>query len=172
MNAQSTALVIEAERRHPDFPDYVVGRDGEVTSHVHTRPRVLHPIGMGKYQGFTLRDKTGRLRRIYHHRLVIETFHGPCPPGQEARHRDGDPGNNSADNLIWGTRAQNMRDKESHGTAPQGERHPMAKLTEADVREIRRLHADGVGLPDLMARFGVTRMTCWRAATGRQWTHI
>jgi hypothetical protein len=171
MNAQTPAVVIE-HAVHPDFPGYDVWADGTVVSRIHRRARVLKPIAVGKYAGFTLRDRLGAIRRIYHHRLVCEAFHGPCPDGQETRHRDGDRLNNSATNLEWGTRSENMRDKERHGTAPKGERHGCAKLTETDVREMRRLRAAGASLPDLMARFGVTRMTCWRAVSGRQWTHI
>lgn len=51
------------------------------------------------------------------HRLVLEAFVGPCPPGMECRHfPDRDPGNNRLDNLQWGTHQENEEDKETHGT--------------------------------------------------------
>lgn len=52
------------------------------------------------------------------HRLVARTFIGPCPPGLEVRHKDGDPTNNHVDNLEYGTRAQNMQDRVKHGNNP------------------------------------------------------
>lgn len=50
------------------------------------------------------------------HHLVLEAFVGPAPEGMECRHWDGDPANNHADNLIWGTRAENVADMLRHGT--------------------------------------------------------
>lgn len=157
---------------HPEFPDYVVYADGSVVSHVHSTPRRLSPIRMGKYVGLQLRDRFGVCRKIYLHRLVTETFRGQPAPGQEARHRDGNRQHNAESNLHWGTRAENMRDKDAHGTSPKGMRHPGAKLTDAAVIEMRAMRSVGASLPELMAKFGVSRMTCWRAVTGRLWSHI
>ena len=50
-----------------------------------------------------------RAKRI--HRLVLETFVGPCPPGKECRHLDSDRCNNRLDNLRWGTRSENAQDR-------------------------------------------------------------
>ena len=41
------------------------------------------------------------------HRLVCELFHGPCPPGMWALHKDDDTKNNSAANVYWGTPEDN-----------------------------------------------------------------
>ena len=158
--------------RHPDFPLYDICSDGSVVSHVHSRPRTLKPIKCGKYLGFTLVDRNGRPRRVYLHRLVTEVFHGPQPDGQEARHLDGNKSNNSEGNLDWGTRSQNMQDKVLHGTAPQGERHGSAKLTDAAVIDMRNRSAVGASITDLTSIFGVSRMTCWRVVKRKLWTHI
>lgn len=49
------------------------------------------------------------------HRLVLETFVGPCPEGMEARHvKTNDPGNNHLENLEWGTPKQNGEDRKRH----------------------------------------------------------
>ena len=53
------------------------------------------------------------------HELVCAAFHGAKPsPGRscEVRHLDGDPWNNRADNLCWGTHSENEMDKLQHGT--------------------------------------------------------
>lgn len=52
-----------------------------------------------------------------------------------------------------------------------GERQHDAKLTEADVVEIRRL-AGTVPYRELGERFGVSAQTAWRAATGKTWKHV
>ena len=50
------------------------------------------------------------------HRLVLEAFVGPNPPGLECCHNNGDPSDNRVENLRWGTHRENMRDKIKHGT--------------------------------------------------------
>jgi hypothetical protein len=50
------------------------------------------------------------------HRLVLDAFVGPLPPGMETRHLDGNSGNACLDNLIYGTRSENILDEVRHGT--------------------------------------------------------
>jgi hypothetical protein len=66
--------------------------------------------------GYRLVHLNGRL--VYVHRLVLETWRGPCPPGREARHLDGDASNNRLTNLRWGTHAENTWDVIRHGHHP------------------------------------------------------
>ena len=51
-----------------------------------------------------------------------------------------------------------MLDKVSKGRAniPRGEAHPSAKVTYAQVIEIRRLYASGVGQRELGRRYGMS----------------
>ena len=163
---------IEVFARHPDFPRYVVCADGSVISETGKQMRLLHPGMRGKYRGLTLSDKNGELRGVYLHRLVAEAFLGSAPSGCEVRHLDGDRENNDVDNLCWGTRSQNMRDKELHGTAPKGERHGQAKLTDEKVREMRRLRASGVSVRTLAEQFGMSVMATYRAVIGVSWSHL
>jgi len=51
----------------------------------------------------------------YIHRLVCEAWHGPRPEGMECRHLDGNPFNNTPDNLRWGTSKENAQDTLRHG---------------------------------------------------------
>jgi NUMOD4 motif./HNH endonuclease. len=60
------------------------------------------------------RNGSARMRLI--HQLVLEAFVGPRPEGFVTRHLDGDPANNTLDNLRWGTYAENVRDSIEHGT--------------------------------------------------------
>lgn len=50
------------------------------------------------------------------HRLVLAAFVGSCPDGMEVRHLDGNPGNNTVENLAYGTHSENEMDKVLHGT--------------------------------------------------------
>jgi hypothetical protein len=59
--------------------------------------------------------KDGKRSRIFVHRLVMLAFVGPCPPGMETRHLDGNPLNNRLENLVYGTRQENAQDRVNHG---------------------------------------------------------
>lgn len=59
--------------------------------------------------------REGRRMEAAVHRLVLEAFVGPCPPGMEALHRNGDPTDNRLENLRWGTRSENNLDRQRHG---------------------------------------------------------
>lgn len=157
---------------HLRFPKYVICGDGTVTSLVHKRPRDLKPIRMGEYQGFTLVNSDGVLQRVYLHRLVAETFHGAPQAGEEVRHKDGIKEHCWADNLCWGTRSQNMQDKIAHGTAPLGEKHGGAKLTDGEVRLIRDLCRRGLLQKDAAEQFGVAQMTISRIVNNKLWRHL
>lgn len=49
------------------------------------------------------------------HRLVLEAFVGPCPPGMETCHADDNPSNNHLSNLRWDSRRENMLDRVRNG---------------------------------------------------------
>ncbi len=62
--------------------------------------------------------KEGEKKKAYIHRIVSAAWLGPCPEGQEVRHRNGDPGQNHYSNLRYGTRSENMWDRARHGNHP------------------------------------------------------
>lgn len=58
----------------------------------------------------------GKRKRLAVHRLVALAFHGSEPsPKHEVRHLDGNPQNNHKDNLMWGTKSENAKDRSRHG---------------------------------------------------------
>jgi len=121
------------------------------------------------------------------HTLVCEAFHGPRPDGYETAHNDGDPSNNSAQNLRWATRSENEADKIKHGTIPVGERNGRhtkpwrtargerankSALTDCDVLAIRALSIGGMSQNVLSQKFGVTRTTIQCIQQRKTWRHI
>ena len=105
------------------------------------------------------------------HRLVLESFIGPCPPGMGACHDDGDPSNNRLDNLRWDTHQANMDDKIRHGTLAKGERQGLAKLTDEKVREIRARLAKGELQYEIAAAYGVCKTSISFIKAGKTWRH-
>ena len=61
--------------------------------------------------------------------------------------------------------------KPKHG-APGGEAHPLAKLTEYQVRDIRRRRARGELCRDIAALFGIGRGHVSQIATRKLWKDV
>lgn len=54
----------------------------------------------------------------------------------------------------------------------RGERSGNAKLAESDVREMRALHAGGVPLADLIARYGISKSNLCGILARKRWAHV
>jgi hypothetical protein len=126
-------------------------------------PRLRKPVPTvyGYMTLMFLIDKKRVLRYVHH--LVLEAFVGPCPPGQETRHLDGNKENNALSNLVWGTHSENVGDQIRHGTDTRGERNGQAKLTREIAESIR---ASGEQGKDLAKRYGVSQATICRTRKG------
>lgn len=108
-------------------------------------------------------------------RIVCEMICGPAPtPAHEAAHLcgKGHEGCFGAHCLVWKTRPENNADKLSHGTLLFGERAPWSKLTDEDVRLIKRRIASGDLQKNIAADYGVRRQTIGDIALGRNWAHL
>lgn len=148
-----------------------VGRWGHVyTRYIASAIRVQTP-SEGGYLGISA--KIGKkLVRIRTHIAVLEAFRGPRPGADhDGCHGDGDNTNNTLDNLSWRTKSSNNMDKELHGTDQKGSRNGASKLTEDQVREIkRRLPAETMSA--LAREFEVSVTNIWQIKTGRKWQHV
>lgn len=115
----------------------------------------------------------GEGRRARSNILVCSAFHGARPSDLHyACHNNGDKLDNRAWNLRWGTQRENIIDKWLHGTMGIGAKNPFAKLTEADVREIRRLCSSGARQKDVADQFGVCQVNISAIVRRKTWSHI
>lgn len=105
------------------------------------------------------------------HRLVLEAFIGPCPPGMEACHNDGNPRNNALSNLRWDTSENNSADKIRHGRANRGERHGLSYLKANVVKKIRKMHKKGIGYKKLAKLFNIPWGTARNIAANKTWRY-
>jgi hypothetical protein len=173
-------------REHPQLPGYLIGSNGSVWSTRRCarlrrladknapRPTSIYrrPDG-SRYCIVQLRAvANGKVRNYYVHRLVLEAFVGPCPPGMLACHNDGNTANNDVGNLRWDTIKNNQADKRKHGTQPLGERAGGAKLKEADIHTIRRLRKAGISQQEIGARLKVAQTTISKILRKLRWSHI
>jgi hypothetical protein len=115
----------------------------------------------------------GITRNCRIHKIVIEAFVGPCPPGKECLHRDDDGTNNRLSNLRYGTHVENYADAVKNGRLGPGELNGRAKVTEADVIAMRQDYAaGGVILAQLAARYHMTIANVCDIVTGKTWYHV
>lgn len=161
-------------RSIPGWPGYMVSEDGRVFSNKHRG--VWKEVGCNKpnpsgYWMVTLRDQ-GRYRLELVHRLVMLSFVGPSPDGLIVRHINGNPRDNHLQNLAYGTYTENAIDKTHHGTQTKGENHPVAKLTEQEVMDIRQLKSQGFSCAKLAKTYHVTRSMISNIITGKSWSHL
>lgn len=105
----------------------------------------------------------------YVHRMVMETFVGPCPKGHETSHLNGDNSDNRLKNLKYETPKENQARKVQHGTDYSGARNPAAKLTESQIVKIR---ASEESESVLAKRMGVSRATIGRARRRESWKNV
>lgn len=116
---------------------WVSGKDGNCIRQIKKNTYKRQRLDKDGYCRVSL-SKKGKKSSYRTHRLVLETFVGPCPKGHETRHKDGDPANNRLDNLCWGTPKENAKDRGDHGWVHPllGKKH--SKETKEKMREARR----------------------------------
>lgn len=79
-------------------------------------------------------------KKRFVHRCICETVSGPPPsPTHEAAHKCGNRPCCNPKHLIWKTKLENKADELLHNTRNRGDKNGSAKLTEADIHQIRSL---------------------------------
>ena len=108
------------------------------------------------------------------HRISWEIHNGEIPENLWVLHKCDNPPCVNPEHLFLGTPRDNVIDKVKKGRHrdDNGEKHPMAKLKDKDVRYIRRKLSDGIQGKDLAKQFNVCRMTISNIKTGRKWRSV
>lgn len=107
------------------------------------------------------------------HRLVTLAFHGPSPdPTWGVAHRNGNMGDNRAENLRWLSQLENNREQVLHGTRMCGEKAWKAVLDEHKVRRIRALSAEGVSHKNIAPLIGISSSVVCRVVNRKAWSHV
>lgn len=178
MNRPADDFIDESESRllnlaRLDLPDHWADNSGNIWSFLTGRFVRLRPTSdEDGYLRVFIYSNGSRQRRAVH-RLVLLAFVGPCPPGLEACHKDGNPANNALTNLRWDTHQNNINDRSRLGRTARGERVGGAKLTPERVLDIREKLASGEwSLAALGRLHGVSPDTIRKIARGLIWRHV
>ncbi len=113
------------------------------------------------YQHITLTHADGSAKTLHVHRMVLESFVGPCPEGCEALHADGNKSNNALNNLRWGTHPENCMDRSRHGSSGK-------VLDFAKAEQIRALRGS-LTQHEIAKRFGVSQCLVSSVQLGKIW---
>lgn len=163
----------------PGHDNYEVSNCGRVRSYNHSSgirqqvPSLLKPHTDKRGYSLVCLCNKGKIKGERIHRLVLSVFSSqPENNGLHAAHKDGDATNNNLSNLYWATAKQNTNDKWRHGTMPIGEQTNSVKLTEYDVKKIRRLARLGMTGQDISLEYPVSHHTVCRIINRVTWKHI
>jgi hypothetical protein len=131
--------------------------------------------------GYARIQRDGRnSQRVMVHRFAWELVRGPIPEGLCVLHHCDNRKcvrvslDDTQSHLFLGTVLDNARDMFEKGreNKARGERHGNARLTEKDVRLIRKLASEGVSQKELAERYGVHYVYLNKLVRGHKWSHV
>jgi len=109
------------------------------------------------------------------HRIICEIYKGPREKMQVMHSCDNPPCINP-DHLRWGTQKDNVEDMISKNrqrwVPSHGEKHGRAKLSEDDVRNIRKARREGMLLREISEKHGTSIRNISRIISGKLWKGI
>jgi hypothetical protein len=103
------------------------------------------------------------------HRASYVLFVGEILDGLSVLHTCDNPSCVNPDHLWLGTYKDNAQDRAKKGrnNSRRGENHGRSKLTDNQVREIKRLYQDGLKLNEIASMFGVSYSHTYAIGTNR-----
>ncbi len=131
------------------------------------------PLGYGVIYASMREYRADGKRRLAAHRIAWERVHGPIPAGMHVLHRCDNPPCINTDHLWLGTHQENMLDRDKKNRCTHGDQISWAKLTSAQVKEIKERYSKGDILQKhLAAEYGVTNKRINSILRGRTWKRV
>lgn len=112
---------------------------------------------------------------VFVHRIVWEAFNGVIPDTLQINHIDGNKTNNRLDNLELVTASENIQHAFDNDLMlpKRGEANGFAKLTEDQVREIRkRIESGAISMRALSFEYGISDTTVRLIIKRKLWKHV
>lgn len=149
------------------FSRYIITKDGRVYDR--SSKRFLRAAPARRNLGVNLVGDNGIISHKQIPRLVLEAFVGPSR--SHIVHFDGDKSNNNLSNLEYKAN-QIHRDRVESCRRLQKKTHGNARLTKADVIDIRHRLPGETDLQALADEFGVSRSAIAGIKYWRTWKHL
>lgn len=169
---------IEIWKSIKNYKDYQISDLGRVKSlpkKFRRKERILkYNIGKGGYYRVPL-SKNGKTKKYLVSRLVAIHFINNKNNLPEVNHKDGNKANNKTSNLEWITPKGNILHafKNKLRIMPKGEKCSWSKLTEVQVKDIRKRWKIGAfNMRELSEYFKVHKTTIWEIIHRKIWRHI
>lgn len=106
------------------------------------------------------------------YRFSYEVFNGPIPEGELIRHKCNNPECTNPEHLLTGNHKDNADDMVKAKRHAHGEKTYNAKLTEADVIDIKTNCPVGSGYSEYARKYGVSHITIRDIVLGKYWKHV
>lgn len=131
----------------------------------------------------TLRKRDKRYQVVLHinkklvtmkpHRLVAIAFIDNPEGFEEVNHKDGNPRNNSIENLEWCSREYNLTHSLLLGIDDPERRNQVRKLSSSQVIRLIDDHRNKKYTTRQLAdKYGISRATLWSIVNGKAYKHI
>ncbi|PHE75181.1 endodeoxyribonuclease [Bacillus wiedmannii] len=118
--------------------------------------------------------KNGKVKFIQIHRLVAQTFIPNLGNKPQVNHINGIKTDNCVSNLEWVTRSENLKHAFANELliAKRGTEHTLSKLNDNDIREIRKMSANGISKMQISKEFNVSRSLISHIVSRKRWKHV
>lgn len=164
---------------HLNSDGKVVMPDGKV----HKGSVTYKTKGKPKYRTLFLHSEDRKYGvHVLYARAVCWLAYGPPPPGKPvADHINRNRLDDRPENLRWASYSENNRNvswvtkaiRKKNLPCMVGSQNPQHKLTEEDVKKMRKLHATGkFSCGKIGKMFKISKSLAWQIVTGRAWKHV
>lgn len=171
----------------PDYPKYIINRLGVVKRLGYKTcegsqkrsgrkkfidERIMSPRPRAGYLSVNLRGGTNGNKGVVIHRILAKLF-VPNPENKHyVNHINGIKTDNRIENLEWCTMQENTIHAYAMGLTPSGSKARHAKLSEADVMEVFRLHSQGIPGSRIAKKYSLHKNTIYHIVNGKNWKHF
>lgn len=155
---------------------YAVSDSGEVLSMNYKKsklPGLMTQRIRRRYLSVFLSKPGHKERNFPVHTLVAAAFIGPRPTGLAINHKNGIRTDNRVENLEYCTYSENSKHSFTTGAqCNKGIQHSQHKLTDDQVRDIRKRESEGESYKSLAQAFGVSSSAISLVVTRKRWDHV
>lgn len=136
------------------------------------------PNGCWEWVGYRVTGGYGTIRidrkPILTHRLMLQHLGMTLTSGIQVCHKCDFPPCCNPQHLFLGTAKDNAQDMlaKGRGNKPRGEANGTCRYSQAQVAEVKRLHAEGKRVVDIVRATGVSRYQVYSITSGRTWAHV